>query len=501
MQENSNKAIFVNTAVLYTKLFVSVICGLFITRYSLSALGVMDYGLYSVIGSIITFISIINTIMVSTSQRFITVAIGENRISEAQEQFSVCFCIHCIIAVVTILVAIPLGLLYIQSYLNYDGEISKASIVFVVSLVASAFSFIGVPYNGLLAAKERFMVFCIPDIISHFIRLAMAIVLMYFFSEKLLIYAISMALLTVFPTVVYVIYCKRNFGEIVRLKIVKNRRKYFEIINFSAWVGYGAVAFVGKSQGAAVLVNLFFNTAMNTALGIANSLSSLIGQFAQSVAQPIAPQITKNYVSGNRDRCDRLLILSTKLSYVMMLLISAPFLVNCEWIINIWLGEVPDYSVMFTLLLIVDALIDSMNSGIKNIIFADGNIKAFQIVPSTLKILAIICAFFLLKAGYPAYALLYSYIFFTVIIVITNQIILKKTVNFDNREIFLKSYLPSIIITILFVPVCFIAVDCLPIIRIGLSEVYLVILIYFVGCSKSEKEYLTNIIKNKLKNA
>ena len=498
MKENSNKSLVINTLVLYFKLIVSIVCGLFITRYSLKALGVVDYGLYSVIGSIISFIAIINTIMVCTSQWLLAVSIGEGDDQKTRTQFNVCLSVHIAIAIVTVLLALPLGVYYITNYLNYDGNVDNAILVFVVSLLSSAFSFLGVPYNGLLAAKERFWVFCIPDVISHIIRLVLAISLVYFFNNKLIVYAVAMSILTVFPTIVYMLYCNSKFRNLVRFRFVREKNKYKEILDFSIWVGYGAVAFVGKSQGAAVLVNLFFNTVMNTAFGIANSLSSLIGQFAQSVSQPIAPQITKTYVSGNRIRCDNLLVLSTKLSFLVMLLISSPFLVECEWIINLWIGEIPEYSVIFTILLIVDSLIDSLNSGIKNIIFADGNIKLFQIIPSTLKLLSIILAYILLNMGYPPYSLLYSYIIFSVLIVVANQIILNKTVKFDISKLFRESYLPSLLITALFIPICFLDLDINPILNIVFAIAYLSIIIWLIGLKKSEKEYLIYTVKKYL---
>lgn len=487
MKENTNKIIAYNAILLYVKLIVSVVCGLFITRFSLTALGISDFGLYSVIGSIITFVAIINTIMVSTSQRYIAVAIGRGDQREINTQFNICKIIHVVIAVATLMLAMPMGDLYIVSYLNYDGSILNARIVFAVCVFSSALSFVGVPYHGLLTAKENFLIFCIPDIMSHVLRLIFTYALIYFFSNKLLVYAGMMALLNIFPIVVYIIYCNRKYRDITKFRFVKDKQKYKDVFLFSAWVGYGAVAWVGKNQGAAVLINMFFSTVMNTALGIANSLSSLIGQFAQSIAQPIAPQITKTFVSGDRIRCDSLLVFSTKITYLLMLVISSPFLVECEWILGIWLGQVPPYAVVFTVLMIVDALVDSLNSGIKNIIFASGDIKLFQIIPSTLKLLSILVAYFALREGYPAYSLLYAYIIFSILIFFANQWILKHTIQFNTTRLVKNSYLPSLLVTLLFLPFCFINIGIHPILMIALSFIYLLLLTFIFGLSSEER--------------
>lgn len=499
MQENTNKSLAINSIILYIRLAVTAICGLFTTRFALEALGVVDYGLFSVIGSIISFIAIINTIMVSTSNRFIAVAIGKNDIIEANKQFNVCLTIHAVLAVLTLLFALPLGEWYINSYLNYAGDIENALMVFRFTIIASAITFIGVPYNGLLTAKERFSVFCIPDIISHILKLAVAYIIVNHFQNKLMVYSLSIAVFTVYPIVIYVIYCYKKFRNIAALHIVRDKKCYKDVFVFSAWVGYGAVAYVGKAQGAAILVNIFFNTIMNTALGIANSINGIIVNFAQNIAQPIAPQITKSYAAGDYDRSNYLLILSTKLTFLVMLLVSSPFLVGTDWILGLWLRKVPEYASMFTILVIVDAIIDSMNSGIKNIIFASGRIKLFQIAASTLKIVAIIFAYIVLKLGVHAYYLLYVYIVFTILVFFANQWVLNKTLNYDNSFLWKKSYLPSVFIVLLFSPCFFLKLFIPQLIAIIVSFFYLCILIALIGFNASERKYVFLIISNKIR--
>ena len=499
MLENTNRSLTVNTLILYIRLAVTAICGLFTTRFALEALGVIDYGLFSVIGSIISFIAIINTIMVSTSNRFIAVAIGRGDIVDANKQFNVCLVIHIAIALCTILLALPIGEWYINNYLNYDGNIENALMIFRFTIFASAVTFIGVPYNGLLTAKEKFIVFCVPDIISHILKLLVAYLIVSFFEQKLIIYSLSIAIFTAYPVVVYIYYCNRHYREITTFKFVKDQNCYKDIFVFSAWVGFGAIAYVGKAQGAAILVNVFFSTVMNTALGIANSINSIIVSFAQNIALPIAPQITKSYASGNKERSIHLLILSTKLTFLVMLLVSSPFLVGTDWILGCWLGNVPNYAAMFTILVIVDALIDSMNSGIKNYIFASGRIKLFQVAASTLKLMAILAAFVALNMGCPAYSLLFTYIFFSVLVFFTNQWVLSRTLNFDNTLLWKKSYIPSLLIVSLFSPCFFLKICIPPYYAIPFSFIYLLLLIFLIGFTKSERQFIFSIIAKKFK--
>lgn len=500
VQENTNKAIAKNTLVLYIKLGVTSICGFLTTRFALQALGIVDYGLFSVLGSIITFIGILNTIMVSTTNRYIAVSLGKGDIKEANIQFNVCLAFHFVAAIITALIAYPLGAWYINNVLNYDGDIANAIFVFNVTVTASIFSFFAVPFSGVLTAKENFTNFAIPEIIGSILRLGVAYTLTLYFTHKLFIYSSFNAIYALYPPISYIIYCRKHYNPIVRFQLIKEKKYYKDIVSFSGWVAYGAVAYVGKAQGAAVLVNLFFSTIMNTALGIANTVNRLVGLLSRSASQSIDPQIMKSYTSGNRERSDYLLALSTKITFFVMFLVSVPFLTDCKWILSIWLKEVPEYAVIFTILLIIDNLVDSLNSGVKSIIFASGKIKLFQIIPSTLKLFSIIFAYIVLKAGAPPYALIEVYILFSIIVVVSNQIILKKTIHFDNKMLFRKSYLPSILIVILTLPIFFIKPFSMPLVRICVTLIYVCLLMVLIGMSRSERNMLYAFVTKKLFN-
>ncbi len=499
MKENTNKAIAYNSLILYVKMAISIVCGFLTTRFALQALGVVDYGLYAVLGSIISFIAIFNTIMVSSSNRFIAVALGKGDSEEVNNQFNVNFVIHIVIAVFAMLVAIPIGEWYIPRYVNYDGPLSNAMMVYVISVVCSIISFVSVPYNGLLMAKEKFIVFCVVDVVLHILRLVVAWLLVNHFDQKLLIYTVAMGASTAMPTFVYMLYCSRHYHEIVRFKLVRDRGMYKSVFNFSSWVAIGAVATVGKNQGAALIVNAFFNTIMNTAMGVASSINSYVSMFASNVVQPMQPQITKSYAAGDTKRTDELLVMSTKYTFLFVLLLGSFFLVEPEWLIELWLGKVPPYSAIFLKLFIIDNLILSLNTGVGNIIWADGKIALFQVVGSTLNILSVVAGYFVLSTGVEAYYLIVAYIGVSVVKFFAIQWVLRRTLNYDNGKLWKSSYIPSILIVILYVPCLFIAVDYHPILRLIVSFIYLTMLIWFIGFKKDERIQIFTFVKGKVK--
>lgn len=498
MQENTNKAIAINSIINYAKMGISTILALLTTRFALQALGVADFGLFSVLGSIISFIGIFNTIMLSTCNRFMTLAIGKRDNIEINRQFNVNLVIFICIAIFLFVVAYPIGDWYVHKYIHYDGPIEDAMMVFTLSILGSVFSTLATPYNGLLMAKERFIVFSSVEVVTQVIRFIVAFLLINHFENKLFIYTSTMAALSALPVIVYWIYCRYNFKEYVRWEFVREKTIYQQVFKFSGWVGYGAIACIARNQGAALLVNAFFNTLMNTALGIANSLNIYIVMFANNLTQPMQPQITKSYAAGDMKRTDELLIMSTKFSFMLMLLISIPFFVDAEYILRVWLREVPAYAVSFTILLIIDNLVQSFNSGISTILFANGRIALYQLIINTLRILAIVVAFFVLRTGGEAYALFYVYITFSVICVFCTQWCLKATMNYDMRNLYLKSYLPSLAIVCLSLLSILLPSSINPIVRITISLLYVAVLEFFIGFSKAERHRCISFIKSKL---
>ena len=488
MKENTNKAIFYNSLILYSKLIFVTICGLLTTRFALKALGVIDFGLFALLGSIISFVVLLNTIMISTTNRFISISIGNGDKKDINEQFNVCLLVHFSIAIATAIIVLPLGDYYIYHFLNYEGSIDNAVAVFHYTVIGSIISFVGVPFTGLLMAKEKFIVFSFVDLLNHVLKLIVAYLLISHFTHKLFIYAATQGLITALPTLVYFVYCKKKYPQILSFYIPRNKRKYKDVFSFSGWVAYGALAYIGKNQGAAVLVNMFFSTVMNTALGLANTVGTLLTTFSNSVSQPISPQITKNYAAGNMKRCDDLLVMSTKYTYLVMLVISVPFLSDSDFLFKMWLGRIPPYVSFFSSLLIVDALITSLNSGISILIFASGKIKYYQILINSLRLCSILGAYVVLKAGAPAYSLLWAYIFFSVIIFFAGQCVLKATLNYNSSLLWKRSYLPSILVTIVIIPFLLFRLIDNSILNILILESILCVDIAVIGLSKNEKK-------------
>lgn len=494
---NQNKLIVVNSIILYVRLVIVSICGLLTTRYSLLALGVDDFGLFSVVGGVVSFIAIVNTIMLSTSNRFIAVAIGKGNIDEIQKTFNVNLVIHVMIAVCTAIIALPLGHWYILNNINYVGDVNNVLIVYNYTIFGSIISFVGVPYNGLLLAKEKFLVFCLTDILSSIVRLVFSYLLVFHFVDKLLVYSIIVSLTTAYPTLVYFIYCSHEYKSIVKFCFVRDVCLYKEVLYFSVWVGVGAIVQILKTQGTALIINSFFNTIMNAALGVANSVNNILLTFSNNVHKSIAPQIVKSFSRGDIGRSTTLVVLSSKISFLIMFSISTPFILYPEVIFGLWLGEIPPYVISFTLLIIIDNLITSLNAGIPDMVFASGKVKIYQIFVNSILGLSVVAGYYALKFGAPAEGLLISYILFSLIVLFVRQIIINRIIRFDNRAIFWGSYIPSIIISALYIPIIYLKPFLNIYVYIVLSVIYLIFLIFIIGLQKKERNIILSLLKSR----
>ena len=492
----ANRLIISNSIYLYIRLIIVSLIGLVVTRLVLKNLGINDFGIFTVVGGVVSLIGFVNTVMLSTSNRFIAYELGKGTIVSINKIFNISFNIHLFIAVGIFLIGLPLGEWYIHHYINIPPEkLTDAIWVLRFSLLGSVISFIGVPYKGLLIAKENFSLITIVEIVVSICKLIIAYIIGFIASQRLISYSALLAFVTVFPTILYVIYSRKNDFELVRYKIFKKWNDYKVIFSFSIWVGYGALASVGKAQGANLLINYFFGATLNAALGIASTVNAIVLNFARSVGRAISPQITKSYAAGEIKRTEDLVIAASKYTFLLLLIPALPIFLEIEYVLNLWLVDVPMHTANFIRLILIDVLIGSLNAGVPEAIFASGKIKWYQIIVNTIFLFSLPVAFFVLKHGAKPEALLYTYIGISLLALVIRQIILYYVVHFNTKRLLLKSYLPSIIVVSSLSPLFFLTYGHIhPIVVMIIAEIYLVLAIIGIGFNKQERGFIFKIM-------
>lgn len=495
---SENLKIIKNSLILYIRLIFVSILGLLSSRFILQALGVSDFGLYNVIGGVVTMMAFLNIVMVSTTYRFIAFEIGRGELDNVVKVFNISIVIHLALALIVVILASTLGIFYIKNYLNVDeAKVNDALFVFLFSILGTVISIIGIPFLGLLTAKEKFTITAPVEILRSLINLGMILIIMPYTGNRLRLYSILVAIVTSIPPILYYIYCKHNFPAIIHWKLQKDKSKYKEMIEFSGWIMIGAGASVGETQGSALIINSFFGTILNAGFGIASQVNAVVRMFSQSLNQAVIPQITKSYSSGSTDRTLQLVIYASKYSFFLMLLPSLIILLETDFILNLWLKEVPAFTKIFIQLMIVNALISSMSAGIYPAVHATGKIKYFQIILSTIVLLGIPIAYVGFNLGFPPYSILLVFTITATVTFIVQNFMLKKIINFNVKMYLKKSFLKMMIVTFAVLPIFTIRNFFNPgFIRFlsisSFAIIWLLTAIYFLGMERKEKKLLLN---------
>lgn len=253
---NENKKIAVNSIVIFSRLCITSIIGIFASRLVLDALGASDYGLYNVVGGIVTLLNVMNTAMLSTTYRYIAFETGKGDNGRPNAVFNTSLLIHLVFAGVILILGLTVGLWYINNYLNVpDGSMGDARFVFFISLFTTSFSTLFVPYQGLLVAYERFAATALIDIITGIIRFVAIAVLLYKVDNSLRVYSVIQVSYTVIAGLSYAFLCYKRYFSVVKFKLYREKALIKEMMSFALWTLFGAVASIGKTQGCVILIN------------------------------------------------------------------------------------------------------------------------------------------------------------------------------------------------------------------------------------------------------
>lgn len=498
MRENSR--IVKNTLILYVRLLVTSVIGLIASRFILQALGVSDFGLYNVVGGIIFMLAFLNNVMVSTTYRYLAYELGSRDENLVNRIFNISLVIHILLALLIVIIAEVVGVYYITHFLNIaSGKMDDALYVFHFSLFSTFISILSVPYQGLVTAMEKFSVIAGIEILKGFLYLSTVIFLLFYDGNRLRLYSVLMSIISSLPTILYFLYCRKGYPSLIVWNFQKGMAKYKEMLVFSFWIMFGAAANTGEMQGSALIINLFFGTILNASYGIANQVNNVVKTFSQNLNQAVIPQITKSFSVGNTERTMQLVIYSSKYSFMLMLLPALPILLETDFILKLWLKDVPQYTSIFIQYMIVNALISTSNAGIPAAVHATGKIMYFQIVLSTLSLLGLPISYFLLKFGFAPYYLLLTYTCIAVINFFVVQILLKRLINFNIKKFFFEAYLKMIKVLVAVSPLFFlrslIESSMYRFLSFSfLSVFWLLAAVYLFGMGQEEKVIVKDII-------
>lgn len=427
-QISSNSRIAKNALMLYIRMFVSMVVGLYTSRVVLNTLGVEDYGIYGVVGSVVAMLGFLNSSMAGATSRFITFELGKGNSQRLKDTFSSSMIIHIGIAIVVLIVAETVGLWFLNHKLVIPPHrMYAAQWVYQLSILSAMLTITQVPYNACIIAHERMSVYAYIEILNVTLKLIIVYLLVIGDFDKLILYASLTLVVSIIVMMTYRIYCIRKFQE-CHFHWKYNKEILRPLLSFSGWDLYGNMCVTVRQQGTNFLINVFFGVVLNAASAVATTLSGTLQGLSNNIIQAFRPQIIKNYANDNLTKLQEQVINAITFSTLFMGFLSIVTTIEVNYMMTLWLGNVPEYAATFCQIILIANLFGLVNAVLCAIIHATGNIKGISVITGSIFLLAIPLIYIAYRMGLPPQWAYIINVIVNLLIVSSNIILVKKQV-------------------------------------------------------------------------
>jgi O-antigen/teichoic acid export membrane protein len=503
MSDNTqnNKRIAKNTLMLYIRMLFLMFINLYTSRVILKALGIEDYGIYNAVGGFVAMFSIISSSLSTAISRFITFELGKGDAKSINKLFSTTVIIQLFISTIAIILISTIGIWFLNTKMTIPADrMIAANWVFILSAITFLTNLMSVPYNASIIAHERMDAFAYIGIVDAIGRLFVSYLIIVSPIDKLITYAILLCLLSITIRFLYIWYCKNNFEE-CKFKWIIDTKSIKEIFSFAGWNFIGASSGILKEQGVNILLNIFCGPAINAARGIAVQVSTAVTQFSQNFITAINPQITKSYANKNHAYMMFLLEKASKLSYFMLFTLSLPIIINAPYILSLWLGNYPDFSVVFVRLILLVSIHEAISAPLITAMLATGRIRNYQIIVGGIQFLNLPLSYIALRLNYSPeivyiIALLVSFACF-----IARIYMLRKMINLNISSFIKNVYLKIILVSAMSFIISYMLTQYINngvngfVVSTSICVALSLANIYTIGCNKTEREYINKVVK------
>jgi len=503
MPDNSSnsKRIAKNTTFLYIRMMVVMTINLYSVRLVLNALGIEDYGIYNVIAGVITMLYSVSSVLQTATQRYYSYSIGENTIERLRNIFSTSIYIYVVLSFIVVIFGETIGLWFVNTQLVIpEDRIYAANWIYQFSIFSFVATIIQIPYSAAIIAHEDMSIFSFISIAESILKVIAVLLIFIIPLDRLIIYGAAIFLISLLVLTAYVLVGLNKYAE-CRYKKPSEKTLFKELISFSGWSLFGSVAGVGMSQVNTILVNVFFGPIVNAARAISFQFNMALTSFVGSFIMAIRAPMIKSYAEESYLYLNKIFYLSNKFIYYCLLMICIPLMFEMDTILLLWLKKTDAQTVLFSNLILVYALIMSLNNPISIIIQATGHVKQYHVSVEIFTLLCVPATYILFKLGFPAYSTYIVMIIAAIASHAVRLICLKKYYKpFSYSEYFKSFILPAIAITIITSLLIFIIHNSimnstLRIFAVGiLSVVCVVVLTILIGMSKTEKDILKQLL-------
>lgn len=504
-QQSNNKRIAKNTVLLYVRMLFGMAITFYTSRVILDKLGVEDFGIYGVVGGVISMFTFLSSSMAGSTSRFLTFELGTKNFGKLKRTFSAALTIHILLAFVILVLSETIGLWWLENKLVIsEDRMNAARWVYQISIAISMIGIIQVPFNASLISHERMNVFAYIEILNSTGKLLVAYLLSIGDFDKLILYTILTFCVAILVFSIYCIYCYRNFSE-VKFELSWDKNIITPLLGFSKWNVLGTLAYTSRTQGLNILLNLFYGITVNAAFGIASQVQNAIQSFSSSLITASQPQIIKLYAKGDIDNMQNLIFNVSKFSFLLLSLISVPLIIENNFVLHLWLKKVPDFAVIFSQLNLVAGLLTGMFMVFTIANFAVGKLRLWSIITSIIHLAIIPISYIFLKLGNKPFIpfifnIILLFIGYFCSVLIFKYHVPKFSIRFFLRRVFLVCVI--ILLLSLVIPLYIHNVmdyGWTRFLAVFFSLVFLVIIFtFYFGISKIEKKKIISILNQKI---
>lgn len=501
----NNRRIAKNTIYLYIRMLFSLVVSLYTSRVILHALGAVDYGINNVVGGVVTMFAFLSGTMSTATQRFLSFEMGQGNREGLKKTFEASNTLIILLAVVIIILVEIIGLWLLNNKLVIPNErMIAAQWVFQFATAALLLQILSVPYSAAIIAHEKMSAFAFIGIFDVILKLVIALLIQYAVGDidKLIFYSASICGISILMRTINVLYCKKQFEECRNVKIKYEKETGSRMLSFFGWNTIGAFSWVAKEQGVNIVINMFCGPAVNAARGINSQVMGAINGFITNFQVAMNPQITKSYAAGDYTALFNLVFRGAKFSFFLFMFLAIPVFLDIDYILSLWLVEVPEHTANFIRLTILLMAIETVSSPIITSLLAIGNVKTYQIVVGTLLLLNLPLSYFALKLGFEPEITVVIAIVLSVLSLLVRLCLIRSYAGFPVMQYFKKVLLRCLIVAMISIlgPLTlmkFLKISEFPMLIIVCIISFIVsgVTIFFVGTDKNERPLLLGMVK------
>lgn len=505
MVSNSTSRIAKNTIMLYIRMLFLMVISLYTSRVVLQSLGVEDFGLYNAVAGFITLFDTFTHSLSAAISRYLTFELGRGDKKKLNLVFSTTVAIQIAISIVFVLVAESVGIWFLQNKMTIPvGRETAALWAFQCALLVFVIKLICVPYNACIIAHEKMGAFAFIGILEGIGKLIVAFAILYFGGDRLILYSVLLCLIQLSITSIYGLYSKRRFEECI-FRFVFEKSLFKEIFSFAGWNFIGGSSSVLNNHGVNVLLNVFCGPAVNAARGIAMQVDNAVLKFSDNFLTAVRPQITKSYASGDHSYMMKLVFDGSRFSAYLLILLSIPLVVETPTILSLWLTVVPDHTIAFVRLILLNSIVNVLSYTMITAMLATGNIKTYQIIVGGMNLLGFPVSWILLRLGLAPESVFLCLIGISTICLFLRLILLKRMINLPIMRFLYEVLLRVIVVALLSSVIPFIVSNYFStgfsrlVVNSSISVLISLCVILFAGISKNERTLIVDKVYSFIK--